>query len=421
MRSASKHRILVLAANPRNTPSLRLDEEVRDIDLGLRLSENRDKFEIYQQLALRDEDLRRAIFRYKPEIIHFCGHGAREQGLIIENESGQSHLISTDALAGLFELFNDHVRCILLNACYSSVQAEAIHKHIDYVIGMEEAIEDKAAITFATGFYDALGFGRSYKDAFSFGCNALILKGLKRNPSPVLKLRPPRSESDNSGKAKLSRIIKDYENALRDESILETMEVRELPYTDEIVEVQRESEEADLLELGEKAFRLYLLTFPPQDHKLGLKNYYLIARYLYRAIANNDFSVCRYKPFIYPVHQYLSSRVRASPPAEREQLTATLVRWLTSREEVYQTSRDFAAFELGMCKANKTTDVLLDALAKIDELPLVRYYAAMAVGMIRDETAIERLIEIYCQEEDPEMKKVIAHALIYIDAPRKTE
>ena len=421
MSSASIHRILVLAANPRNTPSLGLEKEVRQIDEGLRLSDKRDRFELYQQFALRDSDLRRAILRYKPEIIHFCGHGARGQGLVIEDESGQSQVISTDALAGLFELFNDHVRCILLNACYSSVQAEAIHQHIEYVIGMEEAIADEAAITFATGFYDGLGSGRGYEDAFRFGCNAIKLRGLKGDPSPILRQRPDQSVIDNSPNARLLRIIKNYKNDLRDESILQTMETRELPYTDEIVEVQRESDEAKLLELGEKAYRLYLFSFPPHDYKLGLKNYYLIARYLYRAIANNDFSVCRYKPFIYPIHQYLSSKIRASPRAEREELIATLMRWLKSREEVYETARDFAAFELGMCKADMATDVLLDALANINELPLVRYYAAMALGMIRNETATERLIELYCEEKHSEMKKVIAHALINIDAPQKNE
>jgi hypothetical protein len=33
------------------------------------------------------------------------------------------------------------------------VQAEAIVKHIPYVIGMSKAIGDKAAIEFAVGFY----------------------------------------------------------------------------------------------------------------------------------------------------------------------------------------------------------------------------------------------------------------------------
>ena len=44
----------------------------------------------------------------------------------------------------------------MLNGCYSQVQAEAIAQHIPSVIGMSQAIGDRAAIELAVGFYDAL-------------------------------------------------------------------------------------------------------------------------------------------------------------------------------------------------------------------------------------------------------------------------
>ena len=49
-------------------------------------------------------------------------------------------MVSTAALAKLFEVFKDKVECVLLNACYSETQAEAIRQHIDYVIGMHQEI-----------------------------------------------------------------------------------------------------------------------------------------------------------------------------------------------------------------------------------------------------------------------------------------
>ncbi len=60
-------------------------------------------------------------------------------------------------MAQLFELCSDHVHCVVLNACYSEPQARAIVRHIDYVIGMKQAIGDESAIKFSVGFYDALG------------------------------------------------------------------------------------------------------------------------------------------------------------------------------------------------------------------------------------------------------------------------
>jgi hypothetical protein len=76
---------------------------------------------------------------------------------------------------------------VVLNACYSEQQAEAIAKHIDYVVGMKKAIGDEAAIKFAVGFYDALGAGMNYEIAFDFGRNAIDLRGIPEHLTPVLK------------------------------------------------------------------------------------------------------------------------------------------------------------------------------------------------------------------------------------------
>jgi len=70
---------------------------------------------------------------------------------------GNTHPIGADALEELFEQFVDQVQCVLLKACFSERQAKAIGKHINYVIGMNRPIVDKAAIAFAIGFYQALG------------------------------------------------------------------------------------------------------------------------------------------------------------------------------------------------------------------------------------------------------------------------
>ncbi len=181
-------KILILSANPTNTNKLRLDEEVREIRAGLERSRNREQFEIFSTLAVRPKDLRRALLDHKPEIVHFSGHGAGSQGLALENDSGEMHLVRTETLAGLFELF-DNIECVLLNACYSEAQAEAIYQHVDYVIGMNRAIGDRAAIEFAVGFYEALGADRSYEDAYKFGRLNIDLEGIPEYSTPVLKSR----------------------------------------------------------------------------------------------------------------------------------------------------------------------------------------------------------------------------------------
>jgi hypothetical protein len=159
-------KILILAANPKTTTRLRLDQEVRDIEDGLRRAQYRNEFEVVQRWAARPRDIQRAMLDENPQVVHFSGHGDGEAGLAFEDNEGNVQLVGSEALASLFDLFADQVECVLLNGCYSKVQAEAIVDHIDYVIGMSQPISDVAAINFAVSFYDALGAGRTYKFAY---------------------------------------------------------------------------------------------------------------------------------------------------------------------------------------------------------------------------------------------------------------
>jgi CHAT domain/Effector-associated domain 7 len=186
---AHKKKILILSANPQSASELLLSKEVREIEQGLKLAKRRDEFEIISKWAVRPEDIRRALLDYEPEIVHFCGHGTGDRGLVLENDLGEIQLVSTKSLADLFQLFESKIECVVLNACYSEVQAKAIYEHIDCVVGMNQEIEDEAAIKFAVGFYDALGAGRSYEDAFKFGRNSIDLAGLQGLSIPILKFR----------------------------------------------------------------------------------------------------------------------------------------------------------------------------------------------------------------------------------------
>jgi serine/threonine-protein kinase len=183
-------KILIFAANPKDTNKLRLDEEVREIQTALKLSKEREQFQIISEWAVRPDDVRRALLEHEPQVVHFSGHGAGERGLVLEDETGQAQLVSAGALARLFKLFASKIQCVLLNACYSEVQADAIAQQIDYVIGMNQAIGDRAAIKFAVGFYDALGYGRSFEEAYEFGLSAIDLQGIPETSTPVLKAKP---------------------------------------------------------------------------------------------------------------------------------------------------------------------------------------------------------------------------------------
>jgi hypothetical protein len=184
---SSQVRILFLAADPTNESRLRLGQEFRDIQEKLKLAQLRDHFQLaLPQLSLRPTDISQAMLDTQPQIVHFSGHGASTGELAFENLVGKSHSVRPDALAALFEQFAHHVQCVVLNACYSENQAIAIAKHIEYVIGMSEAIGDEAAIAFAAGFYQALGAGRTIEEAYRLGCVQIRLQGIAEHLTPIL-------------------------------------------------------------------------------------------------------------------------------------------------------------------------------------------------------------------------------------------
>lgn len=177
-------KILLLSANPKGTTQLCLEREMREIKEGLRRSKNRDRYLIDTAEAVRYRDIHRAILDYEPHIVHFSGHGSGEDGLVFEDEAGQVKLVDAEAIAGLFQLFAHQVECVVLNACYSQYQAQEIAKHIPCVVGMSQEIEDKAAIEFAVGFYDALGAGQDYEFAYKLGCNLIRVAGISQQLIP---------------------------------------------------------------------------------------------------------------------------------------------------------------------------------------------------------------------------------------------
>ena len=177
--------ILFLSANPNDTSRIRFDNEIKAIKAGLNRANQGGKFKLEIEFALNPKILQQSMRSFKPEIVHFSGHGT-SSGILLEGNSGQSILVSIEALEGFFSLLSPTVECVVLNSCYSEYLAKAIAKHVKYVVGMYQEIGDNAAIEFAEGFYDALSAGESVERAFKFGVNAIKLASIPEHAAPVL-------------------------------------------------------------------------------------------------------------------------------------------------------------------------------------------------------------------------------------------
>lgn len=220
MNDPSVTKILFLAANPTNSTRLRLDEEWREIKRSLKESLQRDMFVLEQEWAVRPGDVQQAILEFQPKIVHFSGHGlgipsgelrmqetrhlsvlpeseAEPEGLVFEDDAGQAKLVDTSTISALFGLFPE-VECVVLNACFSKKQAEAIAHHIPYAIGMNRAIGDQAARVFSVGFYNALGAGRDIEFAYKNACVLIRMEGIPEELTPELIRRSDVLKSERS-------------------------------------------------------------------------------------------------------------------------------------------------------------------------------------------------------------------------------
>lgn len=183
-------KVLFFASNPERTSYLKLDEEIRAITEKIRLSDYRDVVELVSLWAVQPDDLLQGLNVHKPQIVHFSGHGSVDGEIILMDKNRQVKPVNAAALKSLFATLKDNIRLVILNACYSQLQAAAISENIDCVIGMSSAIGDEAAIVFAASFYRAIGFGRSIAEAYEQGKTAILLEGIAEEDTPKLISRP---------------------------------------------------------------------------------------------------------------------------------------------------------------------------------------------------------------------------------------
>lgn len=218
------------------------------------------------------------------------------------DNSGGMQVVSPESLTNLFKLFNNKIECVILNGCYSEVQAQAISQDISYVIGINHEMSDQTAIKFAVGFYDALGAGRSYDDAYEFGCNTIDLEGFPEHLKPILikkakQLIDDELESNSQDTQDLRQLV--YTNPYETVRILEQKlstsvkqeEIEEVLQLTSLVETIAEP----LIESGFESFIIYtkvIVAVSNGQYKLiNLDNEPLgkILYYLYEELDENAF------------------------------------------------------------------------------------------------------------------------------------
>jgi hypothetical protein len=181
-------KILFLASNPIDKGQLQLDREFRMVSESLQDKRN---FDLASQFATTAVRLQDALMTRKPQFVHFAGHSTAGEstglgvydeggaGIYVLDKLGKAKLISSAALADLFDILSSECKMelVLLNACHSTDQAQAIGKHVPFVVGMSHEIPDETAAQFSAGFYAALADNQTdIKRAFRLGRSRVWLE-----------------------------------------------------------------------------------------------------------------------------------------------------------------------------------------------------------------------------------------------------
>jgi hypothetical protein len=159
-------RLLFLSALPNGVDPLRVDREIRKFLEAQALSSHKKKlFHLENKGAVQINEIHRHIRIFRPDIIHFSGHG--EAGSIfLEDEGGEIVAVSGRELVELFDILEQKIRCLVLNACETSLDARSIARRVGVVIVWAGMVPDSAAIVFSTHFYEGLAWGLTPRKAF---------------------------------------------------------------------------------------------------------------------------------------------------------------------------------------------------------------------------------------------------------------
>ena len=188
LQNSRRIKVVLFAADPDENNRLHIDEEIRSIEKKLKGSSQSVCVQFVNALATRPGDLVQKLSEHNPHIVQFSGHGTGAGEIVMVDDDGNPKIVSKRSLKMLFQKLKDNIRVVFLNVCYSNKLAKEIAQHIDCVIGIPKDIEDNAAAIFASSFYQAIGFGKSVKQAFDEGCLQLKLEGCKVT-KPILHKR----------------------------------------------------------------------------------------------------------------------------------------------------------------------------------------------------------------------------------------
>ncbi len=179
-------KLLFIGSNCKGKKEVLINREITKIRSVLENS----FIEFFFQLDAKRHQVYEFISKYKPQIIHFSGHGTSETGPLF---NGDEHLINSppppiETLIDDLRKVKEYAKIVIFNVCESINIAEKVSEFIDFTIGAKGNIDDDCAAAFSKGFYRILLNKDSLKNSFDNGKKKFSFKhskkGLDNNKDP---------------------------------------------------------------------------------------------------------------------------------------------------------------------------------------------------------------------------------------------
>jgi hypothetical protein len=177
--------ILFLASIPKNKLPLRILAEFTVIQIVLEQGIARDFYQCFSNFSVTKFDILKYVNRAKPHILHFALHGNKSKGLYLidDNETNNESILTIEDFQYIFLNIAKKIKIkgVIISACNSYSFGKSIVEHVDYVIAMDDFIDDEAAITFSKTFYATIFDEVDYdvENAVNIARTAVHLKKFK--------------------------------------------------------------------------------------------------------------------------------------------------------------------------------------------------------------------------------------------------
>jgi hypothetical protein len=194
-RSTGRTRIALLVTNPDRNASLQTAIEARDIETAIKVGGRPEKVDLKMFLAPTFDTLVDALNSYRPDVLHFSGHGGGRE-LLFDNERAGTDggtALDFDMVARLIGMTSYKPKLLVLAACDTAEGADRFLEVVPAVVAMSKSIDDEAACEFSARFYQSLTAGASIRNSLGHAKAKLEHKGYPDADLPELLTR---SEAD---------------------------------------------------------------------------------------------------------------------------------------------------------------------------------------------------------------------------------